>query len=83
MDNANVLKLALDLASNDLPNMNKSTMAKVTFHDNNSQNLDPFSAKKIVSCYSMLDDDNKKSFEFMLNKDATSFIKLEICVHNA
>ena len=85
MDNDNVLQIALNMATHDLPTSGSTTdLAKITFGDNKTQNLDLFSAKKIVSCYSMLDNDNKSSFEYMLNRDAESFNKAkEFAVYNS
>lgn len=75
MDKESVLQLAVDFAAKGQAENGKDNLIKVTFNDGSSHNLDSYSSQKIVSCYSMLDDDNKGAFEYMLNSDATSFNK--------
>ena len=82
MDKESVLQLAVDFATQ-TENTGANNLIKVTFDDGVSHNLDKFSSEKIVSCYSALDDDNKKAFEYMLNSNATSFNKARDFAVNA
>lgn len=82
MDKQSVLQLAVDFASQN-ESASNGNLIKVTFDDGSSHNLDKFSSEKIVSCYSELNDDNKKAFEYMLNSDPTSFNKARDFAINA
>jgi hypothetical protein len=35
--------------------------------------MDNFSAKRIAACYAQLDDSHKQQFQYLLNKDASSY----------
>ena len=69
-----VVQVALDVATQELNPSGETHFAKIDFADGSSQNLDNFSAKRIAAAYAGLEnDDHKKQFQFMLNKDAASF----------
>ena len=69
-----VVQVALDVATSELNPSGETSFAKIQFADNSVQNLDNFSAKRIAATYAGLEDDeHKKQFQFMLNKDAASF----------
>ena len=69
-----VIQVALDVATSELNPQGETSFAKIEFSDGSAQSLDNFSAKRIAAAYAGLeDDDHKKQFQFMLNKDAASF----------
>ena len=69
-----VVQVALDVATSELDPASTVSYAKIQFADGGVQNLDNFSAKRIAAAYAGLEnDDHKKQFQFMLNKDAASF----------
>ena len=69
-----VVQVALDVATQELNPSGETHFAKIDFADGSSQNLDNFSAKRIAAAYAGLEnDDHKKQFQYMLNKDAASF----------
>ena len=69
-----VVQVALDVATSELNPGGETSFAKIEFADKSTQNLDNFSAKRIAAAYAGLEnDDHKKQFQFMLNKDAASF----------
>ena len=69
-----VIQVALDVATSELNPSGETNFAKIEFADKSTQNLDNFSAKRIAAAYAGLEnDDHKKQFQYMLNKDAASF----------
>ena len=69
-----VVQVALDVATSELNPSGETNFAKIEFADKSTQNLDNFSAKRIAAAYAGLEnDDHKKQFQYMLNKDAASF----------
>ena len=69
-----VVQVALDVATQELNPSGETHFAKIDFADGSSQNLDNFSAKRIAAAYAGLaDDEHKKQFQYMLNKDASTF----------
>ena len=69
-----VVQVALDVATSELNPSGETSFAKIEFADKSTQNLDNFSAKRIAAAYAGLEnDEHKKQFQFMLNKDAASF----------
>ena len=68
-----VVQVALDVATQELNPSGESHFAKIEFADGSTQNLDNFSAKRIAAAYAGLEGDNQKQYQFMLNKDASSF----------
>ena len=69
-----VVQVALDVATQELNPSGETHFAKIEFADKSTQNLDSFSAKRIAATYAGLEnDEHKKQFQFMLNKDAASF----------
>ena len=73
-ENQDVVQVALDVATSELNPQGETSFAKIQFADGSAQNFDNFSAKRIAAAYAGLeDDDHKKQFQFMLNKDAASF----------
>ena len=72
-ENQDVVKVALDVATSELNPQGEGSFAKVQFSDGSVQNLDNFSAKRIAACYAQLDDTHKQQFQYMLNKDASSY----------
>ena len=69
-----VVQVALDVATSELNPQGETSFAKIEFADKSTQNLDNFSAKRIAAAYAGLEnDDHKKQFQYMLNKDAASF----------
>ena len=73
MENQDVIQVALDVATSELNPQGEASFAKIQFGDGSSQNLDNFSAKRIAACYAQLDDTHKQQFQYMLNKDATTY----------
>ena len=73
-ENQAVVQVALDVATQELNPSGETHFAKIQFADGSAQNLDNFSAKRIAAAYAGLEnDEHKKQFQFMLNKDAASF----------
>ena len=73
-ENQDVVQVALDVATQELNPSGETHFAKIQFADGSAQNLDNFSAKRIAAAYAGLEnDEHKKQFHFMLNKDAASF----------
>ena len=68
-----VIQVALDVATSELNPQGEGSFAKIQFADNSVQNLDNFSAKRIAACYGQLDDTHKQQFQYMLNKDASTY----------
>ncbi len=68
-----VIQVALDVATSELNPAGEGSFAKVQFGDGSTQNLDNFSAKRIAACYAQLDDTHKQQFQYMLNKDASTY----------
>ena len=83
MENQDVIQVALDVATSELNPQGEGSFAKVQFSDGSVQNLDNFSAKRIAACYAQLDDTHKQQFQYMLNKDASSYQSaLDFAVRN-
>ena len=72
-ENQDVIQVALDVATSELNPQGEGSFAKVQFSDGSVQNLDNFSAKRIAACYAQLDDTHKQQFQYMLNKDASTY----------
>ena len=69
-----VVQVALDVATQELNPSGETHFAKIQFADGSAQNLDNFSAKRIAAAYAGLEsDEHKKQFQYMLNKDASTF----------
>jgi len=82
-ENQDVIQVALDVATSELNSQGEGTFAKVQFGDGSTQNLDNFSAKRIAACYAQLDDSHKQQFQYMLNKDASTYQSaLDFAVRN-
>jgi len=82
-ENQDVIQVALDVATAELNPQGEGSFAKVQFSDGSTQNLDNFSAKRIAACYAQLDDTHKQQFQYMLNKDASSYqAALDFAVKN-
>ena len=82
-ENQDVVKVALDVATSELNPQGEGSFAKIQFSDGGIQNLDNFSAKRIAACYAQLDDTHKQQFQYMLNKDASSYQSaLDFAVRN-
>jgi hypothetical protein len=73
MEQQDVIQVALDVATSELNPSGESSFAKINFGDGSSQNLDNFSAKRIAACYAQLEDDHKQQFQYLLNKNATTY----------
>jgi hypothetical protein len=73
MESQDVIQVALDVATSELNPTGEASFAKIQFGDGSVQNLDNFSAKRIAACYAQLDDEHKQQFQYLLNKDATSY----------
>ena len=83
IENQDVIQVALDVATAELNSQGENTFAKVQFGDGSTQNLDNFSAKRIAACYAQLDDTHKQQFQYMLNKDASTYQSaLDFAVRN-
>ena len=83
MENQDVVQVALDVATSELNPNGEGSFAKVQFSDGSVQNLDNFSAKRIAACYAQLDDTHKQQFQYMLNKDASTYQSaLDFAVRN-
>ena len=82
-ENQDVIKVALDVATSELNPQGEGSFAKIQFSDGGIQNLDNFSAKRIAACYAQLDDTHKQQFQYMLNKDASTYQSaLDFAVRN-
>ena len=82
-ENQDVVKVALDVATSELNPQGEGSFAKIQFSDGGIQNLDNFSAKRIAACYELLDDTHKLQFQYMLNKDASTYQSaLDFAVRN-
>jgi len=73
MEGQDVIQVALDVATSELNPSGEGSFAKIQFSDGGVQNLDNFSAKRIAACYAQLDDTHKQQFQYMLNKDASTY----------
>ena len=73
IENQDVVQVALDVATSELNPQGEANFAKKQFGDGSLQNLDNFSAKRIAACYGQLDDTHKQQFQYMLNKDASTY----------
>jgi hypothetical protein len=73
IENQDVVQVALDVATSELNPQGEANFAKIKFGDGSVQNLDNFSAKRIAACYGQLDDTHKQQFQYMLNKDASTY----------
>ena len=72
-ENQDVIQVALDVATSELNPSGEGSFAKIKFGDGSTQNLDNFSAKRIAACYAQLDDEHKQQFQYLLNKDASTY----------
>ena len=72
-ENQDVVQVALDVATAELNPQGEGSFAKIQFADGGVQYLDNFSAKRIAACYAQLDDTHKQQFQYMLNKDASTY----------
>ena len=82
-ENQDVIQVALDVATSELNPQGEGSFAKVQFGDGSVQNMDNFSAKRIAACYAQLDDTHKQQFQYMLNKDASTYQSaLDFAVRN-
>ena len=68
-----VVQVALDVATSELNPSGETSFAQIDFSDGSKQSLDNFSAKRIAAAYAQLEGDNQKQFQYMLNKDASTF----------
>ena len=68
-----VVQVALDVATSELNPSGETNFAKIQFGDGSTQNLDNFSAKRIAAAYAGLEGENQKQYQYMLNKDASTF----------
>ena len=68
-----VVKVAMEVATSELNPSGEHGFAKIKFDDGTEQNLDNFSAKRIAACYGQLDDAHKTQFQYLLNKDASTY----------
>ena len=83
MENQDVVQVALDVATSELNPSGEASFAKIQFGDGSTQNLDNFSAKRIAACYAQLDDTHKQQFQYLLNKDASTYqTALDFAVRN-
>lgn len=73
IENTDVIQVALDVATSELNPSGEASFARIQFSDGGVQNLDNFSAKRIAACYAQLDDTHKQQFQYMLNKDASTY----------
>ena len=83
-ENQDVVQVALDVATSELNPQGEQNFAKIQFGDGSVQNLDNFSAKRIAACYAQLDDTHKQQFQYLLNKDASTYQSaLDFAVRNS
>ena len=68
-----VIKVAMEVATSELNPAGEHGFAKIKFDDGTEQNLDNFSAKRIAACYGQLDAAHKNQFQYLLNKDASTY----------
>lgn len=73
IEGQDVIQVALDVATSELNPSGEASFAKIQFSNGGTQSLDNFSAKRIAACYAQLDDDHKQQFQYMLNKDASTY----------
>ena len=73
LEKQDVVQVALDVATSELNPQGEGSFSKIQFGDGSVQNLDNFSAKRIAACYGQLDDTHKQQFQYMLNKDASTY----------
>ena len=79
-----VVAVALDVATSELNPAGETSFAKIKFDDGSEQNLDNFSAKRISAVYGQLDDTHKQQFQYMLNKDASTYQSaLDFAIRNS
>ena len=78
------VQVALDVATQELNPSGETHFAQIEFADGSKQNLDNFSAKRIAAAYAGLEnDEHKKQFQYMLNKDASTFqTALDFAIRN-
>mgnify|MGYP001113773072 CR=1 FL=1 len=82
-ENQDVIQVALDVATSELNPQGEGSFAKIQFADGGVQNLDNFSAKRIAATYAQLDDTHKQQFQYLLNKDASTYqTALDFAVRN-
>ena len=67
------VQVALDVATQELNPSGETNFAQIEFSDGSKQSLDNFSAKRIAATYAQLEGEHQKQFQFMLNKDASTF----------
>ena len=78
-----VIQVALDVDTSELNPQGEGSFAKIQFSDGGVQNLDNFSAKRIAATYAQLDDTHKQQFQYLLNKDASTYqTALDFAVRN-
>ena len=68
-----VIKVAMEVATSELNPAGEHGFTNIKFDDGTEQNLDNFSAKRIAACYGQLDDTHKNQFQYLLNKDASTY----------
>ena len=84
LEKQDVVQVALDVATSELNPQGEGSFAKIQFGDGSVQNLDNFSAKRIAATYAQLDDTHKQQFQYMLNKDASTYQSaLDFAVRNS
>ena len=82
-ENQDVVQVALDVATSELNPQGEGSFARVQFGDGSTQNIDNFSAKRIAACYAQLDDTHKQQFQYLLNKDASTYqTALDFAIRN-
>ena len=78
-----VVQVALDVATQELNPSGETHFAQIEFSDGSKQSLDNFSAKRIAATYAQLEGEHQKQFQFMLNKDASTFqTALDFAIRN-
>ena len=68
-----VVQVALDVATSELNPSGETSFAQIDFADGSKQSLDNFSAKRIAATYAQLEGEHQKQFQFLVNKDASTF----------
>ena len=77
------IQVALDVATQELNPSGETHFAQIEFSDGSKQSLDNFSAKRIAATYAQLEGEQQKQFQFMLNKDASTFqTALDFAIRN-
>ena len=77
------VQVALDVATQELNPSGETNFAQIEFSDGSKQSLDNFSAKRIAATYAQLEGEHQKQFQFMLNKDASTFqTALDFAIRN-